>query len=165
MTDQSARHSYELIGRATVAWNDVELLWMTLFLTFLDAPRAQADATYHSLRAFAAQRDMTVSLGRSRLNGIPALDALDRRLGQLSAATGKAAGDRNAIAHAKFLKGSDDGSLGVWQVGDNRLIGVDLNAAIVAMIEDFTALAEDLETFLFQVCTALEKEPPSFETP
>lgn len=162
MNDQSARHSYELIGRATVAWNDVELLWMTLFLTFLDAPRAQADATYHSLRVFAAQRDMTNRLGCLRIGDDP---VLDKRLRGLYDETGRAAGDRNAIAHAKFIKGSDEGPLYVWQIGENRLIGADLNATITAMIDRFSALAEDLQTFLFQVCAALGKEPPSFETP
>src|SRR5947207_4646055 len=103
MSDQpSERNTYELIGRVTVAWNDVELLWMTLYLAFLDAPRKQADAAYHSLKVFAAQREITYRLGMLALEGN---SALLKELGDLYDETGKASGDRNAVSHAKYIFG------------------------------------------------------------
>ena len=154
-------NNYEQIGKATVIWNDVEMLWYLIFLTLTDLPRNQADAVYHSIKVFAGQRDIVFALGRVVLAKHPDLET---SLSEIYNQTGNCSGERNAIIHAKYIKSPISVSLDVWDVGNNRLIGKKLDVEISAFLSELEQLTHDLLLFHFQCCNRLGKETPSIET-
>ncbi len=162
MSDPNLHKTYELIGRATVAWSRVELIWTMLFVSLLDAPREQADAIYHSLKSSAAQREMTLALAATVLSSH---NDILVALGKINCSMGKLSGDRNAMMHAKYA-GSDNGpTVDVFSVGQNRLVGKDLNAELPRIIEESNSLHDAIWTLLARVCAALGRDMPSLETP
>src|SRR5207253_3043174 len=114
------QNTYELIGRATVAWNDIELVWGLIFVALLDAPRSQADAAYHALRNFEAQRQMTMALATERLantsTAYKALANLNKKLSPIKRG-------RNDIAHTKYVGAYGSKELEIWNVGRSGFQG------------------------------------------
>ncbi len=155
-------NTYELIGRATVAWSDVELTWYLIYLTLSSAPRDQADAIYFIPNNSATERKVTYSLAEVVLAANPTLLS---ELGNLLCRTNSAIRDRNAIAHGKFIfaRDKDNKSVDLWSVGKNKLIGKPMGSELTRMETDFLSLADDLSTFMFRACIALGREPPSIE--
>ena len=146
---------YEQIGRATVIWNDVELLWYPIFLTLTDIPRVQAEAIYHSIKVFAGQSDIVFALGKAVLEPHPDLST---SLAELFNRTGQCSGVRNAIIHAKYIANPISTELVVWDVGKNRLIGKQLQTEISDFLSELDHLTRDLLGFLFQCCHKLGKD-------
>ena len=87
-------NDYELIGRATVAWNDVELSWYLIYLVLMQAPREQADAVYFTPKSFGTERKFVAKLIDVNLAGHTAILA-DFKI--LSKMTDDYVGLRNAI--------------------------------------------------------------------
>lgn len=157
-------NTYEFIGRVTVAWSDVELTWYLIYLTVSHADRDEADAIYFTPNNSATERKLTINIANVTLAAHPNL--IDQ-IGQLQNRTNHASGDRNAIAHGKYIfahgRADESKSVDLWAVGKNRLIGKPLDSELLRMETEFLTLANDLTDFMFQACIALGKEPPSIE--
>ena len=94
------------IGKLTIRWSMVESGWHLIFLSLYGIEKGggsismtSVNALYHSHRSFAGQRRMVFSYAKAILGDDPRLT----RLGQLSQATEKLAGMRNAVQHASFM--------------------------------------------------------------
>lgn len=157
-------NTYEFIGRATVAWSDVELTWYLIYLAVSHADREEADAVYFTPNNSATERKITCAVAEVSLIAHPDLVA---ELHKLNNKTGSLSGDRNAIAHGKFVfargMAETNKSVDLWSVGKNRLIGKPLDSELLRMETDFLQLAGDLSDFMYRACIALGKEPPSIE--
>jgi hypothetical protein len=84
-----------MIGRVTVAWNDLEMVLCGVFTTLLGAPGDRAYAAFFSLQNHHSRREMIAAVGDAAL----ADAALRGRLNTLLKRVQKAARKRNEIAH------------------------------------------------------------------
>jgi hypothetical protein len=156
-------NDYELIGRATVSWSDVELTWYLIYLTLNDLPRDQADAIYDIPNGFGSELKLISAIAEKVLADQP---EVLKEFNILKSLTQERYGFRNAIAHGKYIFSRDDPAdkaLDLWAVGNNRLIGKALPGQFKLMDTEARALAEHCEIFLFKLCHVLGKEPPSIE--
>ncbi|MBZ0217209.1 MAG: hypothetical protein K8F25_11685 [Fimbriimonadaceae bacterium] len=154
-------NTYELIGRAIVAWNDLELVWYLTFLTLSDDPRPKADAEYLGLHRFYDQ----LKRSKSRAKAVLADENIKKALMLLAERSELAAKKRNKVAHTKYIRSSDRKvkSLSIWRIGESHLSEVSLPTDLHDMENELALIADELASLLFRICAALGKEPPDTE--
>src|ERR1035437_2101740 len=145
----SDENTYELIGRATVAWSDVELTWYLIYLTLSSASRDDAYAIYFAPKNAETERKITHKLGSVVLVNAKTPNTLPIELAKLYKRTNTASADRNNIAHGKFVRsnGKNDTSTTLWAVGKNGLLGKPLDSELSQMEKKFYLLADELMDF------------------
>ena len=108
------RTVYELVGKITTIWNQVEELWYLKFTVLMaETERAKVDAIYGMFQTGALQRQLIMTVAPIALKfDVQALKDRDpnhhtrrrllKRIGRLNADTSALAGRRNTVIHTAF---------------------------------------------------------------
>jgi hypothetical protein len=162
MRPMNEDNTFELIGRAIVAWNDLELVWYLTFLTLSNEPRSKADAEYLSLGRFSDELNLSKKLAKTVLTD----EAIKKVLMDLAERSKLAARKRNKVAHTKYIRSSDRNvkSLSIWKIGNRHLSEASLPTDLQDMEKEFSLIADELAGLLFRICAALGKEPPEIDS-
>ena len=86
----------ELIGRVTIAYNEVQFIWSLLFSHFLWGDRGLAKGMFNAIRNDATQRDVIAAAAEVTLSHHPAVLSESRRLMKR---TNELVAERNAAIH------------------------------------------------------------------
>lgn len=86
----------ELIGQVTIAYNEVQFLWLLLFSEFLWGDRALARSMFQALRNDSSQRDIIAAAAEVTLSDNPKVLEETRRLMRV---TNDLVAERNAAIH------------------------------------------------------------------
>jgi hypothetical protein len=97
-----------LVGRVSIAWNDVQFEIFKLFAAVSGMPEVRAEAVFFALRNDRSQRDITLAAALNALldNG----DLFSRCEAAINDA-GKLSGERNAVMHAMWATKYPEGHI------------------------------------------------------
>jgi hypothetical protein len=159
------RNILEVVGRITVDWNDVDLLWYLIYTCFLhETPRNKVDTIIKQFQTGAAQRKFILALADVSLAGEHRIE-----IGRLYARTNELAADRNAVVHGDYtidFLNSPDG-LRIVPGGDrgkpNRLSDKPLREELQRIHASIVELVRGLDGFRNWMVT--EFLPPEQRTP
>lgn len=133
------------IGKATVAWNDIQFAILQIFLTVVPGPREDAEARFFSLRSDRGQRKL---VRKAVEQTVPPVDTwlAERILEVLDKLDGIESDRRNAAVHAIWMIDLPTQQPVIYQQnylgskGDVEEVRKELRA----MTEGFMKLAADL---------------------
>lgn len=151
MPSAELRRTYEMIGRMTAAWNDVDLLWELIFTCILhEPPRATTDVLLQQFYTSATKRRMimavanvTFTKGSFERSEIEALSALTSDLGN----------KRNAASHGWYILDPLNSRLGLRIAPGanpskpNQLAKEPLDEVLPRLLTQLDALCERLNKF------------------
>jgi len=151
MPTAEIRRAFEMIGRMTAAWNDVDLLWELIFTCMLhEPPRATTDVLLQQFPTSARKRQMIVAVanvtfteGSFERGEIEALSTLTTDLGR----------QRNATSHGWYILDPLNSRLGLRiapganPTKPNRLAREQLDEALPRLLAQLVALCERLDKF------------------
>lgn len=152
MTLDSDPHDkiYNLIGKATVAWNGIEHGWMLVFQTLISAPQDKAKAAFFAITNSTSQRKMIAALAAlifkdDNTQRCEILNLLNK--------TGKKSGWRNAFSHGFYGVDVYQDEKGEYIISplkiingsaNNRLHDKDLETELLKLIQEFNTMAREV---------------------
>lgn len=152
MAVSRARKVFELVGRITAAWNEIEIVWYLIYTCMLhEAPREKIDLIYRQFVTGRAQRQFVIALADVAFKA-DHHQIYRTAMGKLFARTGELSGLRNALIHGDYtevIEGDGTHTLRIAPGGDmakrNKLGGKPLEAEMVALLASITDLVCDLD--------------------
>ena len=150
------RQTYELVGEATTAWNQVEGLWFLIFTALMrDTERDITDALYDMFQTGAMQRQLIMKVApialKYDLKGLKRQNPdhqirkkLLTRTGQLNAETNGIVSRRNAMTHTAFEDWGGPTLIAISPHKASKLRNEDHIRYLTELIEDTTLLLINL---------------------
>ena len=146
---------YNLIGRIVVTINTAHWCVFEMMGILLNTSREDTTPIYYSLKADAAQRDLTLAIMADRLTD-PTEAALAKRIAETINELGKASGLRNAFIHTHWSMNYSDNALVVTDGKPHPRLRMN---DLYAQGNELLVQLDDLITRLLSQCDELEETP------
>src|SRR5688572_19103008 len=135
-----------LIGKATIAWNDIQFAILSIFFTILPCSRELSETIFFSHKSDRAQRDMVIAVVKSEIVPMDK-DLADKIIAKIKEVD-KEAAVRNAAVHSMWMLDLPSQELSIYQ--NNALAKKGSEAEVRAELEQLSERFNQLAISLFE---------------